>query len=228
MKLYELTCIKKLNSLSVSDLIMYFIDNSKYMFAGNGAQAYVFIHPNNKEVIRFWIYDDAYEHFIKYIKTHSDNEFLPKIHKGINQLKFKNHIIKYVRIEKLKPLTNSNMVYGVNFKKLISVIHKSIEKRGITKAVNDYDNGKFKNELALIIDMLSVSDNPDINSIIQFYDTYFDILKTSNSKILPDLHSNNVMLRGNVPVITDPLNDTESSWLTLDKLSKKHETIHTV
>ena len=221
MKLYELTGIKKLNLLSVSDLIMYFIDNSKYMFAGNGAQAYVFIHPNNKEVIRFWIYDEAYESFVNYVKSHSDNEFLPKIYKGINQIKFKNHIIKYVRVEKLKPLTNSHIIFGTNFKKLISIIHKSIEKRGIAKSISDYDSGKFKNELILAIDMLSVSDNPDVSSIIRFYDIYFDILKTSNSKIIPDLHSNNVMLRGKFPIITDPLNDIESSWLTLDKLSKK-------
>ena len=104
MKLYELTGIKKLNSLSVSDLIMYFIDNSNYLFAGNGAQAYVFIHPNNKEVIKFWMFDSAYEAFIKYVKEHQSNQFLPKIIKGINELKFKNHTIKYIRMEKLKEL----------------------------------------------------------------------------------------------------------------------------
>ena len=140
MKLYELTGIKKLNSLSVSDLIMYFIDNSKYMFAGNGAQAYVFIHPNNKEVIKFWMFDSAYESFIKYVKEHQSNQFLPKIIKGINELKFKNHTIKYIRMEKLKELNNSTTIFGVEFKNLINAIDKHIEKKGISKILSDYKN----------------------------------------------------------------------------------------
>lgn len=219
MKLYELTGIKKLNSLSVSDLIMYFIDNSKYMFAGNGAQAYVFIHPNNKEVIKFWMFDSAYESFIKYVKEHQSNQFIPKIIKGINELKFKNHTIKYVRIEKLKELQSSSIIFGVEFKNLINAIDKHIEKKGIQKILSDYDNGSFLKTLNLYIDMFSIG-NVDEKTIIDFYDTYFDILKTISTDSIPDLQGDNVMLRGKTPVIIDPIADQKSILLSLDALGK--------
>ena len=219
MKLYELTGIKKINSLSVSDLIMYFIDNSNYLFAGNGAQAYVFIHPNNKEVIKFWMFDSAYEAFIKYAKQHQSNQFIPKIIKGINELKFKNHTIKYVRIEKLKELQNSSIIFGVEFKKLINAIDKHIEKKGIQKILSDYDNGSFLKTLNLYIDMFS-SGNVDEKSIIDFYNTYFDILKTISTDSIPDLQGDNVMLRGKTPVIIDPIADQKSILLSLDALGK--------
>ena len=152
---------------------MYFIDNSKYMFAGNGAQAYVFIHPNNKEVIKFWMFDSAYESFIKYVKEHQSNQFLPKIIKGINELKFKNHTIKYIRMEKLKELNNSTTIFGVEFKNLINAIDKHIEKKGISKILSDYKSGVFLKTLNLYIDMFSTN-NVDEKSIIEFYNTYFD------------------------------------------------------
>jgi len=219
MKLYELTGIKKLNSLSVSDLIMYFIDNSKYMFAGNGAQAYVFIHPNNKEVIKFWMFDSAYESFIKYVKEHQSNQFLPKIIKGINELKFKNHTIKYIRMEKLKELNNSTTIFGVEFKNLINAIDKHIEKKGISKILSDYKSGVFLKTLNLYIDMFSTN-NVDEKSIIEFYNTYFDFLQSSSDKSIPDLQGDNVMLRGKIPVIIDPIADQKSILLSLDALGK--------
>ena len=88
---------------------------------------------NNKEVIKFWMFDSAYETFIKYAKEHQSNPFIPKIIKGINELKFKNHTIKYIRTEKLKELHNSTIIFGVEFKKLINAIDKHIEKKGISK-----------------------------------------------------------------------------------------------
>lgn len=216
MKLYELTGIKSLNSLSVPDLIRNFILNTNYLYASNGTHAYVFIHPNNKEIIKFWIYDEAYEHFIDYIKSHSDNEFLPKIYKGINKISLKDKTIKYVRMEKLKELSKTNVIFGVNFYQLVHILYKQVEKLGISRALSYFDSGKFQNIIQNAIDMTAESESPNVDQIIKFYNTYFDIIK--QTKHIPDLNSSNVMLRGKTPVIIDPTNDIESTFLSYNKL----------
>ena len=122
-------------------------------------------------------------------------------------------------MEKLKELNNSTIIYGVEFKKLINAIDKHIEKKGIQKILSDYDNGSFLKTLNLYIDMFS-SGNVDEKSIIDFYNTYFDILKTISTDSIPDLQGDNVMLRGKIPVIIDPIADQKSILLSLDALGK--------
>jgi hypothetical protein len=122
-------------------------------------------------------------------------------------------------MEKLKELNNSTTIFGVEFKKLINAIDKHIEKKGISKILSDYKSGAFLKTLNLYIDMFSTN-NVDEKSIIEFYNTYFDFLQSSSDKSIPDLQGDNVMLRGKIPVIIDPIADQKSILLSLDALGK--------
>ena len=64
------------------------------------------------------------------------------------------------------------------------------------------------------------TNNVDEQSIIEFYNTYFDFLQSSSDKSIPDLQGDNVMLRGKIPVIIDPIADQKSILLSLDALGK--------
>ena len=215
MILTELTGIKNFSDdKNLIELFQKYIEESGYDLLGSGQTGVVLKHPEKNEVIKFWYMDEAYEDFIEYASTHN-NKHLVKIlskpkkitlttkNKDNKQTKKK---IKYVRLELLKPFTPSTKLFGISFAKFNMLLvfmagkqHKNTFNYTVTNVIEDPDTYDL-----LQLDMKNI-DIEGLRDFIKVYVNCMNAMKSDN--IWADLHNENIMMRGNVPVIVDPAAD---------------------
>ena len=151
-----------------------------FKYLGSGFFAGVYEHPNYPWVFKIFKDDPGYMHYFKYVKANQHNENLPKI-KG-NFIKI-NDTTYVIRVEKLTPMTNT--FFNNEFNNIVPII-RLLARRDIKDLDHDYQQ--------IILDFKQKY--PGIFSV--FYDM-------AKSDFLLDLGPRNMMMRGNTPVVTDPI-----------------------
>lgn len=213
MILSELTGIKNFSDdKTLIELFQKFIEESKYDLLGSGQTGVVLKRPDKNEVIKFWYMDEAYDDFIEYASTHKNKHLIKVLTKPKTvTLTTKNKEgvqtkkkIKYVRLELLKPYTPSIKLFGISFAEFNMLLafmagkqHKNTFNYTVTSVIEDPDT----------YDILQL-DRKNIEGLRDFIKVYVDCMNAMKSdNIWADLHNENIMMRGNVPVIVDPAAD---------------------
>lgn len=149
---------------------------------GSGSFGAVYEKPGYPWVFKIFTQDSAYLDFIKYVLSHQNNPSLPKLKGGLIKI---NPTTYCVRMEKLKPINNHNGF--------------------------DYDTEKDLKTLMTILHRLTDLDlkNADpYNFIKNYFPDIFTIIQDLKGTWQFDIHADNIMLRGDTPVIIDPIYDT--------------------
>ena len=143
---------------------------------GSGYYAMVFSRPADQFVLKIFENDPGYLHFLKFIKNSPSNIHLPKIKGRPIRL---NKRFTMIRIERLSTANESQRDYNYVIKKY---------SRELEYEILDSDNRYIlKAEYPALLDTI---------------DTLYQSIKNTNINL--DLHEENVLYRGNIPVITDP------------------------
>ena len=144
---------------------------------GWGSFAYVFGNNSKPYVIKIFVNDDAYAGFVKYTMKNQNNPFLPKIRGKL--IRFSDHV-RGVRLERLKPVVDSNQ------------LKKYLPKEDGEVIPSEY---MFDDEYLPYIE----KKHPQLAQI------YHDL--TAMGYDGWDLREANLMLRGKQLVIIDPVAD---------------------
>jgi hypothetical protein len=195
-------------------------------------------HPEKNEVIKFWYMDEAYEDFIEYASTHNNKhlvKILSKPKKITITTKNKNGVqtkkkINYVRLELLKPLTPSIKLFGISFSKFNILLtfmagqqHKNTFNYTVSSVIENPETYRI-----LEIDKKKI-DIEGLRDFINVYVACMNAMKTDN--IWADLHNENIMMRGNIPVIVDPAADEgaidATDWFLQQNDSEKIKSLAT-
>ena len=143
---------------------------------GAGYYAMVFARPSDQYVLKIFENDPGYLHFLKFVKNSSSNIHLPKIKGRPIRL---NKRFTMIRIERLEHANDSQLDYNYVIKQY---------SRELRRDILDSDNRYIlKAEYPELLDTI---------------DTLYQSIKNTNINL--DLHEENVLYRGNIPVITDP------------------------
>lgn len=150
---------------------------------GSGSYGSAYEHPKYPWVFKIFKGDNSYFKFFNYARRNQHNPNLPKI-KG-----------SYIRI--------GNDAYVVRLEKLQEISREQYQK--VEEIINTFQDiiadEKYDNELT-----------PEEKQLLKLYPGiheflsalwHLDIFSTS----YPDLHGGNIMMRGDVPVIIDPVVD---------------------
>ena len=156
-----------------------FLESKGFVHLGSGQFGGTYEKAGYPWVFKIFKNDPAYLYYFKYIRAHQNNDNVPKI-KG-NVIKI-NDDTYAVRLEKLTPIANDL------YNHLYACIRAMVQVEGVADIHKDTALflGKFKKEY------------PGIYSVVR------DMMK------LPwrlDLGKANIMMRGNVPAIVDPIAD---------------------
>jgi hypothetical protein len=213
--LTELTGIKNFsNEQNLIQLFQKYIEETGYDLLGSGQTGVVLKHPEKNEVIKFWYMDEAYEDFIEYASTHNNKhlvKILSKPKKITITTKNKNGVqtkkkINYVRLELLKPYSRSINLFGISFAKFNLLLafmagqqHKNTFNYIVSSVIENPETYRI-----LEIDREKI-DIEGLRDFIKVYVACMNAMKTDN--IWADLHNENIMMRGNIPVIVDPAAD---------------------
>ena len=200
MKLLELTGIKNKigNDKEITDIAIDLLKKN-YKLLGTGSFGTVFDNPKKpNEVIKFWFNDPGYEHFLKVAKSINSPHLINVIKQGSITLNLETPVtIKYARLEKLEYATE---VDGINIDNFVFLVSQTL----------DVDNGRD------FIDQIYQLVNDNRNSIVDFMDfkefskdtiECIHVIKKLSDKAKSfewDLHSGNIMRRGNTLVVVDP------------------------
>ena len=151
---------------------------------GNGKFGKVFGHPNLNYIIKIFRKDDGYINFYKLAIQHQDNPHFPK---------FRGKLIKIdenlfaIRMEKLSKINlyNDENYYEYQFIEFYL-----------------YD-GKTRDQFLPKFKMTITEKFPELKTALDIIKN----LKNLNKNYAIDLHGENLMMRGDCPVIIDPLVD---------------------
>ena len=228
MKLFELTGVKSQREKDMLQLLHDIsTDGSKFKKAGEGVFAQVMVHENGT-VYKFWAKDSAYEKFIEFVEKNPHNPHLPKLKSKVKELTafFKKpkdfpDKIKYVKMEKLEPISSETYFTGSTELFATDVIY------GIFQSVD------FKDSVGTLLRELEEEEGKELrkemhDAIVSLYDTAvamekFPGLSSNGYKkgtLNRDLHSGNIMKRGNVLVLTDPVNEANDTRLNKELLKQ--------
>jgi hypothetical protein len=160
------------------------MDTYGFKHLGTGSYGSAYEHPSYPWIYKVFKHDDAYLQFYKYFKKHQNNPNLPKRLGPIIKIGPDSYAVK---LEKLRPISPGEW----------NIVDKILETFQEYFISLNYDPD---------YEMTS-----DVKRMMQQYPGMYEIANAlfySNvfsSNAYPDLHSGNVMMRGNVPVIIDPL-----------------------
>lgn len=166
-----------------------------------GGQAAVI--DRGKYAWRIWYKDPGYEAFLDYLKAHK-SPHLPKVYGEVRtaNTNFKGpksgQPLKYLRIEKLAEmepnlLSDALNVIGLSFRtEWPATVEELAELTLSMKMPRDAD-----------------AEPEDIQKVILSNKKFFEVVLDLLHAGADDINSGNVMMRGNVPVITDPIKDAK-------------------
>lgn len=181
----------------------------KFMTSGGykkiGSGAYATVYERDGTAIKFWKADSGYVAFINFCQRTS-SPHLPKFLSKIKKIKHPNgEVYSYIKMEKLIPITDKTIVYGVqaidlssNFTSWFDNAYKKIGDGGNMSAIALYMETKVEKKYPKLTE-------EDVDKIIDFLSVALKVHQAADyDKIVPDMHYENVMLRGDTLVITDP------------------------
>ena len=169
------------------------------IFSGNNA--YVIASEDRNYVYRFWVKDPGYEAWLDLVMEHQDNPHVPKILGQVRTIKGrfaklpKDLSVKCVKIEKLKPASRE---WGDVANLINHVIHEV--------NVDEWSPRTLMSEIAKSALELTGDEN-QADKLEEFLDTNLDFVKIVcdlANEGYNDFTDENIMMRGDVPVITDP------------------------
>lgn len=244
-ELNELMGVKRFANMSTDQIIKFiqkeFGDDGKMKVLGTGANG-VAIEVGGV-VFKMWMHDSAYSDFIKFVQSHPDNPFLPKLLSGVKKMPafFLRHeeagsVVNYVKMEKLEPIS-SMMSFGWKLKERPDYADddESDNDTGVYSAnledVCWFMNDINPSEIPITVrfcgwfsskkGMTYKADEVDPNFRL-LLDTLYEI-KYLNRSHSVDLHSGNFMKRGKQLVILDPITNPMDMALNnkLDRFNKR-------
>lgn len=201
----------------LANFVSHYAKTNRKVSASDGMNATVFdIKPSNNYVWRIWQKDPGYERFLEFVQN-NPNEHFPKILSKVRveKVKFAKPVqdttVKFVKLEKLKPL-NVNGISSLS--DAIQIIGMSNEELDKDKLLLGSIEDKADYVLSLPIPSTSDIDKDDEDAMEsirdaiikneKFFELVFDLMLNHQGN---DINPENVMFRGNVPVITDPFSD---------------------
>lgn len=149
----------------------------KHELVGHGYYAGVFAKPDDPYVIKIYDFDPGYEQYLKYVIANQTNPHVPKLRGRPVRL---GNSIKIVRMEKLTPNTTP-------------------DQEEIYKSIVSYIDDHTKHYQYALINQKNIEDKfPKLLPVLD---------ELAENKEILDLGKQNIMFRGNIPVITDPYAD---------------------
>lgn len=149
----------------------------KHKLVGHGYYAGVFAKPDDPYVIKVFDNDPGYEKYLKYVVANQTNPHVPKL-RG-RPVRFDGSI-RVVRMEKLIPITTP-------------------EQEEIYKSIVSYIADFNKNYQYALINQKNIENKfPKLLPVLG---------ELAENKEILDIGKQNIMFRGNIPVITDPYAD---------------------
>jgi hypothetical protein len=167
---------------------------------GRGIEALVAAHPKKPYVLKLFPKNSEYRWFVQYCQTNPNNPYLPKFSRYVRPVPGTGY--SYVRMEKLQHISDSTLIKS--FAPYLCVLHELFDDRSDDIFWNlGYDHAAFAGIVHNIYDdqEACAADAPPA-----WISTVQDLIRIMQQHNLTqfDLHSENVMLRGNQLVITDP------------------------
>lgn len=141
---------------------------------GSGLYGTVWARPEDNFVIKIFVPDEGYSNYLQYMQSNTQNPYVPKM-RG-KPVKLPNGFT-LVRLEKLKRIDKD--LY--------------IQIRYFMKSNVDYDADMRKQRKEF---------EDKYPQFLNFMDELRVFAK--NRGLSTDLHGGNIMMRGNLPVVTDP------------------------
>ena len=173
----------KMKTASERDMAMEkltdYLETQGFKHIGWGSFSSVYLKDGYPWMFKLWSHDPAYLWWITWAAKHQDNPNVPRV-KGL-------------------PVKIAPDTYVVRLEKLRGLVPR---KGNLSKG---YDR------LAYLLDRIETVDDlskEDLQWIRSEYPGVYDILRViqrAGSDFVVDLHGDNIMLRGQVPVITDPV-----------------------
>lgn len=157
-----------------------FLVDQGFTRVGMGSFAAVYEKPGYPWLFKLFNHDTAYEKYIRWVIKNQNNPHVPKIKGNLFPINKNTYV---VRMEKLTPIDFGAI--DQNTRKLISILD-SFEDSSISTGKNRWLKETY----------------PGIWNILQ----ELEHIGNQNNVSL-DIHMNNIMMRGDTPVITDPLYD---------------------
>ena len=173
----------KMKTASERDMAMEkltdYLETQGFKHIGQGSFSEIYLKPGYPWMFKLWSHDPAYLWWITWAAKHQDNPNVPKV-KGL-------------------PVRIAPGTYVVRLEKL----------RGLIRRKGNLSRGYDR--LAYLVDRIESVDDlskEDLQWIRSEYPGVYDILRViqkAGSDFVVDLHGDNIMLRGQTPVITDPV-----------------------
>jgi hypothetical protein len=168
--------------LTALDKFMDFLETHGFHKLGKGSYGLAFEKTGYPWIFKIFTTDDAYLNYVKYSLANKSNPNVPRFKGGL--IKINDHTFA-MRIEKLKPLEHRNYQTGSDIRILASILSV------LSTTIDEIDEGNLE---------FIKETYPGVYKILSHYDNHFCFTF--------DIHGGNIMMRGNVPVIIDPIFDT--------------------
>jgi len=200
MILSEISNFKFTQDITFRDAIEEFVNKfGDDKFEGNNAVVITRKHY----IWRAWFKDAGYEKFLKLASGYK-SKHLPKILSQVRQeptnfLRMPSGmVINYVKVEKLEALQPSM------FSDAVDAVGMAMADGAKLDSIDDLLSAKLK------IPSSSDTSLDEVVHEIKKHKDFFELAIELNNKAgLNDLSSDNVMMRGSIPVITDPISDND-------------------
>lgn len=231
MLLNELLGVKRFHHLTKIELLRMLnnaheMGTSKLKFVGKGTAGTVL--TDGTHVWKMWLQDDSYEAFIRYVIANQGNPFLPKVKGGIKTLTaFHRRVadtpekIKYVKMEMLEEVSNSNPTI------LVDLDGAKVRAHTLVDYFIDYAHEfKTDEDIELRLKHREIMTNKINDKVMLLAKTAVAIGMLpggeGGKQHQNDLGTFNWMMRGDTPVIIDPLaNKTDHNFNHyLDKMDR--------
>ena len=176
---------------------------------GYGVEGAVAVHPKTDAILKLFIYDSKYKHFVSLAKNHPNIHF-PVFYKDIKDIpgtKF-----SYIMMENLNKISTEQLMK--DFLPEMCVIYLNRVKHKI-EYLFSYEISHYVKQAIGVSLKSSMVNKPDIlwnkfgrKPDEQWFDAVDEIFKTASKIGLEDVDlyvsGNNIMLRGKTLVIIDP------------------------
>lgn len=209
MRINELVGVKHLGKASVTDILDQ-LTNSNWKHLGSGGRAFVVSRSSDK-VVKFWIQDEGYERFLKYIEAHPSEHFprilgKPRTIKNFSNSAHQYPTLKYVVMERLQPL-EGRQAYDVES---LSNLLREVSNSRLSPADTD-----FQDKLFAVMrghgEWWEENGQEVIARCSSMLKVLVELKWNLPEKTQLDLFRDNYMMRGTTMVLIDPFIDTHGS-----------------
>lgn len=193
MRIFELTGIKNFPDIKYNEYIKKFVTSLGFKLIGEGENAQCFLGKTS--VLKIFKNDKAYENYIKLLKSIpiEYKMYTPKITSIRNYPP--NPEIKFIKLEKLEKF-QSNTSNSKTFKQIFKLYNIPNKKY---KSLNVLNNAIKDDKSYNLNDIKYLKQFP-----IEFINFIVWLYHNKKEKDIWDLHDNNIMMRGDIPVVIDP------------------------